>query len=105
MRDNEELCYDYYDVDWEKDYKRKQSCKEIAEYYVSYRCSIREVAREFMVSKSTVHRWFHTILPYLEDEGFVEDKSLWEEVQYQLSYNKKHAIDRMIKASRDRRYH
>lgn len=90
-------------LDWEREYERKRKVVELAQYYVDYKCSIRDVAKEFMVSKSTVHRWFHTILPYLEEDGYVEDKSLWEEVQYQLSYNKRVATDRMIELSR--RYH
>lgn len=54
--------------------------KEIANYIISNRCTIRECAKVFGLSKSTVHGYMHTKLKY-------EDIDLYDEVQAVLDYN------------------
>lgn len=80
--------------------ERKRRVIEMAYFYIDHKCTIRDIAKEFRVSKSTVHRWFHIILPYLIKENCMGNKSLWEEVQHQLSYNKNTATERMAHARR-----
>lgn len=54
--------------------------REIAEYIVDHRCTIRRCASAFGLSKSTVHGYMHVKLRYI-------DIDLYDEVQSVLDYN------------------
>lgn len=53
---------------------------DIAEYITENKCTIRECASVFGLSKSTVHGYMHTKLKFVDAE-------LYEEVQDILDYN------------------
>ncbi len=54
--------------------------KEIAKYLIEHRCTIRQCAEVFGLSKSTVHGYMHVKLRYV-------DIDLYDEVQGVLDYN------------------
>lgn len=54
--------------------------KEIAKYLIEHRCTIRQCAEVFGLSKSTVHSYMHVKLRYV-------DIDLYDEVQGVLDYN------------------
>lgn len=58
-------------------YELMETC---ADYIIQYKWSIREVARNVGVSKTTVHRWIHTELKYLEPDGY----DLYDQCMYIL---------------------
>lgn len=66
-----------------------------ANWYLDHRTSIRDVAENFMVSKSTVHRDFTIRLKEY-------DRDLYSEVVYLLRFNKKHTVEKMNRARRRR---
>ncbi|MDE7079964.1 MAG: sporulation transcriptional regulator SpoIIID [Clostridia bacterium] len=57
-----------------------QSILEMADYILKTRCTVRQCAVVFGISKSTVHSYMHTKLKYI-------DIDLYDEVQQVLSYN------------------
>lgn len=61
---------DYYD----------RSILEMAEYILKTRCTVRQCASVFGISKSAVHSYMHTRLKYI-------DIDLFEEVDAVLKYN------------------
>lgn len=65
--------------------------KERAYYFGSHmlqnRCSIRECAHAFDVSKTLVHRELHAVLPEFYPDMF-------EEISQLLIFNKQHALER-----------
>ena len=61
---------DYYD----------RSILEMAEYILKTRCTVRQCASVFGISKSAVHSYMHTRLKYI-------DVDLYEEVKAVLKYN------------------
>ncbi len=54
--------------------------REIAKYVIEHRCTIRQCAEVFGLSKSTVHGYMHVKLKYV-------DIDLYDEVQSVLDYN------------------
>ena len=54
--------------------------KEIAEYLLQHKCTVREVGKMFCVSKSTAHKDLSERLPLL-------DKALFEKVTQVLDEN------------------
>ena len=54
--------------------------REIAEYLVEHKCTVREVGKVFCVSKSTAHKDLSERLPEL-------DQTLFEKVQEVLGEN------------------
>lgn len=54
--------------------------REIANYIIDNKCTIRECAKVFGLSKSTIHGYMHTKLKYA-------DIDLYDEVQAVLDYN------------------
>ena len=62
-----------------RDYYR-QSILQMADYILKTRCTVRQCASVFGISKSTVHSYMHTRLRYL-------DVDLYDEVQKVLNYN------------------
>lgn len=54
--------------------------REIADYIILHRCTIRQCAEVFGLSKSTVHGYMHVKLKYT-------DIDLYDEVQEVLDYN------------------
>lgn len=57
-----------------------QSILEMADYILKTRCTVRQCASVFGISKSTVHSYMSTKLKYI-------DIDLYDEVQQVLSYN------------------
>lgn len=53
---------------------------DIAKYLIEHRCTIRQCAEVFGLSKSTVHGYMHVKLRYV-------DIDLYDEVQSVLDYN------------------
>ena len=58
---------------------------EVAKYYLDNRTTVRECAKHFGKSKSTIHNYLHIMLPKLSP-------SLYKKVsvQAQLNFNEKH---------------
>lgn len=54
--------------------------REIAKYIIEHKCTIRQCAEVFGLSKSTVHGYMHVKLKYT-------DIDLYDEVQSVLDYN------------------
>lgn len=65
--------------------EEKARCEEFGEYLVSHGTTVREAARYFGMSKSTVHKDVTTALKY-------KNPALAEEVAELLGRNKAHAI-------------
>ena len=57
-----------------------ERAKEVAMYIVDNKATIRQAAREFGVSKSTIHRYITTIL-------MASDRRLYGRVRKVLDYN------------------
>lgn len=81
----------------EKQLQVEQRIRDEAQWYIDHRSSVRDVAENFMVSKSTVYRDFTQCLKYI-------DSDLYGEVLVLLSYNKAHCIDKMAAANRLKRF-
>ncbi len=58
---------------------------EVAKYYIQNNSTVRECAKHFHKSKSTIHNYLHLLLPN-------KSPSLYEKVsaQAQLNFNEKH---------------
>ncbi|MDE6189230.1 MAG: sporulation transcriptional regulator SpoIIID [Clostridia bacterium] len=57
-----------------------QSILTIADYIIKTRCTVRECASVFGISKSAVHSYMHTKLKYIDVDAY-------DEVQKVLNYN------------------
>lgn len=62
---------------------RKDTCKDIVEFMLANRASIRECSKHLNIPKSTVHRYIHTYIKADFDEEYSELCML-------LKYNRKH---------------
>lgn len=67
-----------------------------AEWYLDERTSIRDVAENFCISKSTVYKDLSERLKYI-------DYDLYDEVRCLLHYNRVHAVEKMNKINAERR--
>lgn len=61
----------------------RDECKQIIEYFLDYRGSIRQCADWVGMPKSRVHRYIHTYICYYWDEEYVR-------IQNILSYNRRY---------------
>lgn len=71
-----------------REYEREKRIIDEANWYLDNQSSVRDVAANFMVSKSTVWRDFTVCLKYIDTE-------LYDRVRWLLSYNRKHSVDKM----------
>lgn len=81
----------------EKQFQIEQRVRDEAQWYIDHRSSVRDVAENFMVSKSTVYKDFTQCLKYI-------DQDLYGEVLALLRYNKEHCIDKMAKVNKMKRF-
>lgn len=86
--------YDYNKV--LKEQQREQRIVDEAKWYLDNKSSIRDVAKNFMISKSTIWLDFTERLKYINTE-------LYDEVKYLLKYNRIHCVEKMNKANRLKR--
>ena len=70
----------------------EQRVVDEAHWYLDNKTSIRSVADNFMVGKSTVHKDFRDRLKHI-------DYDLYREVEHLLLYNKKNATNKMNKVN------
>ena len=63
----------------------KMDVIEVANYYLNNKTTVRECAKHFGKSKSSIHNYLHLLLPKISP-------SLYKKVsvQAQLNFNKKH---------------
>lgn len=81
----------------EKQFQIEQRVRDETQWYIDHRSSVRDVAENFMVSKSTIHQDFTARLKYI-------DSDLYGEVLALLRYNKEHRIDKMAKVNKMKRF-
>ena len=59
----------------------KRRCEELAEYIIKTECTVREAAKKFSISKSTVHKDITERLPKI-------NANLYRQVKHVLDKNK-----------------
>lgn len=84
-------------ISLQKQFETESRIIEEAHWYLDNKTSIRDVAANFMVGKSTVHKDFRNKLKYI-------DYDLYREVDHLLNFNKKNAINRMNEAHKHYKY-
>ena len=57
----------------------KRRCEELAEYIIKTECTVREAAKKFSISKSTVHKDLTERLPKISPQLFKSVKEVLEE--------------------------
>lgn len=70
----------------QKEQARQERTKKVAEYIVAHKATVRETAKAFGISKSTVHEDIVTRLEYLP-ERFEGGRDLYQEVRKILDKN------------------
>lgn len=80
----------------QQEQEREQRIIDEAHWYLDNKSSVRDVAANFMVGKSTVWRDFTKSLKHIDIE-------LYDRVCWLLSYNKKHSVEKMNAARNNRR--
>lgn len=81
----------------QKQLQIEQRAIDEAQWYIDHRSSVRDVAENFMVSKSTVYTDFTHRLKHINQD-------LYGEVLTLLHYNKAHCIDKMAQANRMKKF-
>lgn len=71
-----------------RDYEREKRIIDEANWYLDNQSSVRDVAANFMVGKSTVWDDFTKRLKYI-------DMELYDRVRWLLSYNRRHSVEKM----------
>lgn len=71
-----------------RDYEREKRIVAEANWYLDNQSSVRDVAANFMVGKSTVWDDFTKRLKYI-------DMELYDRVRWLLSYNRRHSVEKM----------
>lgn len=71
-----------------REYEREKRIIDEANWYLDNQSSVRDVAANFMVGKSTVWRDFTVCLKHI-------DMELYDRVRWLLSYNRKHSVEKM----------
>lgn len=71
-----------------RDYEREKRIIDEANWYLDNQSSVRGVAANFMVGKSTVWDDFTKRLKYI-------DMELYDRVRWLLSYNRRHSVEKM----------
>lgn len=79
-------------VHLQKQFEIESRVIDEAHWYLDNKTSIRDVAANFMVGKSTVHKDFRERLKHI-------DYNLYREVEHLLNFNKKNAINKMNKVN------
>lgn len=74
------------------DWEQEKRIIDEAEWYLDHQSSVRDVAENFDVGKTTVWVDFTRRLQHI-------DMELYDRVKYLLSYNKKHAVEKMNAAN------
>ena len=70
-----------------RDYEREKRIVAEANWYLDNQSSVRDVAANFMVGKSTVWDDFTKRLKYI-------DMELYDRVRWLLSYNRRHSMEK-----------
>ena len=70
------------------EYEREKRIIDEANWYLDNQSSVRDVAANFMVGKSTVWDDFTKRLKYI-------DMELYDRVRWLLSYNRRHSVEKM----------
>lgn len=77
-------------------FRMEEETIELADWMIDHNCPIREVAREFMMSKSTVHRRLQKTLRYY-------DYDKWQQCQKVMRNNRLKALEKArVELSRKR---
>lgn len=71
-----------------REYEREKRIIDEANWYLDNQSSVRDVAANFMVGKSTVWDDFTKRLKYI-------DMELYDRVRWLLSYNRRHSVEKM----------
>lgn len=71
-----------------RDYEREKRIVAEANWYLDNQSSVRDVAANFMVGKSTVWDDFTKRLKHI-------DMELYDRVRWLLSYNRRHSVEKM----------
>lgn len=71
-----------------REYEREKRIIDEANWYLDNQSSVRDVAANFMVGKSTVWDDFTKRLKYI-------DMELYDRVCWLLSYNRRHSVEKM----------
>lgn len=58
--------------------RRRALIIQAADYCILYGWTIREIAENMMVGKSSVQRWLMNELPYIDDEKYQQVKKILE---------------------------
>lgn len=87
---------DKYYEKLKKEYEREQRIIDEALWYLDNKSSVRDVAANFMVGKSTVWEDFTKRLKHI-------DMELYDRVQYLLHYNRVHSVEKMQRANKLKR--
>lgn len=74
-----------------RDYEREKRIIAEAEWYLDHQSSVRDVAANFMVGKSTVWDDFTKRLKHI-------DMELYDRVRWLLTYNRRHSVEKMNRA-------
>lgn len=69
-----------------REYEREKRIIDEANWYLDNQSSVRDVAANFMVGKSTV--WDDFTKKYI-------DMELYDRVRWLLSYNRRHSVEKM----------
>ena len=79
-----------------REYEREKRIIDEANWYLDNKSSVRDVADNFMVVKSTVWLDFTKRLKHI-------DMELYDRVHWLLSYNRRHSVEKMNAARNNRR--
>ena len=56
--------------------KLSENIRTYAQYMIDEKCSVRRLAKDFSISKTTMHRYLTKELKYIDDDLFVQCKNI-----------------------------